>query len=322
MRARDSSGNQVSLLNDDSLSPLNNLPLRTSNYGSCYSQAAQTQSKIMRSYSNTSAQSVGSSPRTPALERSDSYDSNTTNDPTSPITPESLEEFERRSSFTSPGYRKQSTYEDRLSYGEYHVHQHIPPQFPMPQGLSPYDRREASVSEQQNYGSEFANGYDNRGPKRYPCRFKESHNCEKTFTTSGHASRHSKIHTAEKAVNCTYPGCQKKFTRADNMKQHLETHNKHSKDRSIRAQSSTPSKPALTRPAGIQKPSTSGRRSEEPSHSSSPYAVREYESYSSPRVNFSQINYPSVPRPVTGHTEASSGGLDALAAVAEMRTHG
>jgi hypothetical protein len=65
-----------------------------------------------------------------------------------------------------------------------------------------------------------------KGPKRYPCRFRESHGCDKTFTTSGHASRHSKIHTAEKAVRCTHPGCEKKFNRADNMKQHLETHYK------------------------------------------------------------------------------------------------
>ncbi|PFH55177.1 hypothetical protein XA68_10513 [Ophiocordyceps unilateralis] len=67
---------------------------------------------------------------------------------------------------------------------------------------------------------------EQRPSKRYPCRYRDTHGCEKTFTTSGHASRHSKIHTAEKAVQCTYQGCQKKFTRADNMKQHLETHYK------------------------------------------------------------------------------------------------
>jgi len=65
-----------------------------------------------------------------------------------------------------------------------------------------------------------------KATKRYPCRFKDTHHCDKTFTTSGHASRHSKIHTAEKAVQCTFDGCNKKFTRADNMKQHLDTHYK------------------------------------------------------------------------------------------------
>ena len=60
--------------------------------------------------------------------------------------------------------------------------------------------------------------------KRYPCRHRDSHGCEKTFTTSSHASRHSKVHTAKKAVPCTHPGCTKNFTRTDNMKQHLQTH--------------------------------------------------------------------------------------------------
>ncbi|KAJ6782946.1 hypothetical protein PWT90_08937 [Aphanocladium album] len=36
--------------------------------------------------------------------------------------------------------------------------------------------------------------------KRYPCRFRNSHGCEKTFITSGHASRHSKTHPAIAAL--------------------------------------------------------------------------------------------------------------------------
>ncbi|KFZ23921.1 hypothetical protein V502_01601 [Pseudogymnoascus sp. VKM F-4520 (FW-2644)] len=62
------------------------------------------------------------------------------------------------------------------------------------------------------------------GTKRYHCRCANAVGCEKTFTTSGHASRHSKIHTCEKGIQCGFAGCPKKFTRADNMKQHLETH--------------------------------------------------------------------------------------------------
>lgn len=62
--------------------------------------------------------------------------------------------------------------------------------------------------------------------KKFPCRF--SHTppifCQQTFTTSGHASRHAKIHKEEKGIGCVYPDCGKRFTRADNMKQHLETH--------------------------------------------------------------------------------------------------
>lgn len=63
--------------------------------------------------------------------------------------------------------------------------------------------------------------------RRYPCRFRTSHGCQKTFTTSGHASRHSKVHTAEKPVQCTFVGYRKTFARTDNMKQHLKTHFKY-----------------------------------------------------------------------------------------------
>lgn len=83
-----------------------------------------------------------------------------------------------------------------------------------------------------------AGGKSKSSAKRFPCRYRDTHACQKTFTTSGHASRHSKIHTAEKAVPCTHPGCPKKFTRADNMKQHLETHNK---DKSRQSSRSSPS---------------------------------------------------------------------------------
>ncbi|KFY62163.1 hypothetical protein V496_04714 [Pseudogymnoascus sp. VKM F-4515 (FW-2607)] len=61
--------------------------------------------------------------------------------------------------------------------------------------------------------------------KRYQCHYV---GCEKKFTTSGHATRHFKIHTCEKAIPCTFPSCFKKFTRMDNMKQHLVTHLKKS----------------------------------------------------------------------------------------------
>lgn len=59
--------------------------------------------------------------------------------------------------------------------------------------------------------------------KRYPCK---DPTCTRTFTTSGHASRHAKIHEGLKPIPCTFAACQKRFTRQDNMKQHLETHNR------------------------------------------------------------------------------------------------
>ncbi|KAI1616788.1 hypothetical protein EDD37DRAFT_61599 [Exophiala viscosa] len=57
---------------------------------------------------------------------------------------------------------------------------------------------------------------------KYPCPYAQSHNCQATFTTSGHAARHGKKHTGEKGVHC--PICNKAFTRKDNMKQHERTH--------------------------------------------------------------------------------------------------
>lgn len=73
-------------------------------------------------------------------------------------------------------------------------------------------------------GSKKSSKSKNGVQRRYPCKFRDI--CEKTFTTSGHASRHAKIHGGEKTIECSYEGCTKRFTRADNMKQHLETHKK------------------------------------------------------------------------------------------------
>lgn len=57
--------------------------------------------------------------------------------------------------------------------------------------------------------------------KRYSCPFP---NCTKTFSTSGHLSRHNRIHLNLRPYRCTYPGCGMGFTRGDNMRQHLKKH--------------------------------------------------------------------------------------------------
>jgi hypothetical protein len=46
--------------------------------------------------------------------------------------------------------------------------------------------------------------------------------CSKTFSTSGHASRHAKTHEGKKEHICIE--CHKRFGRRDNMKQHMTTH--------------------------------------------------------------------------------------------------
>lgn len=243
MHARDSSGKQVSLLNDE---PSRSYNIQFANpdysdYGS---------SGMVRSSSNTSAPSNISSPCTPGLMRADSYDSQNTSDSHSPITPTYLDDFGRQISYPSTVSYKDPTHYDHHDTMAYGYVQHS--QYSIPGPASYVDSRNSSYAESQSYEEEqYMSG---KGSKRYPCRFKESHGCDRTFTTSGHASRHSKIHTAEKAVQCTFAGCQKKFTRADNMKQHLETHFKDRSRSSTSTKLSSSKSSNLTFAAGVKKP--------------------------------------------------------------------
>ncbi|TPX63584.1 hypothetical protein CcCBS67573_g08633 [Chytriomyces confervae] len=60
-----------------------------------------------------------------------------------------------------------------------------------------------------------------RAPKRYPCKFA---GCDKDFSTSGHLSRHSRIHMGLKRFSCSVDGCDRTFVRADNRDQHDKSH--------------------------------------------------------------------------------------------------
>lgn len=182
MEARNAAGRTISLLNDAPSPQL----------------LHPAQPIYRREYVNhyPTPRSGASSPDTPELLRSDSYDSHlSTEAAISPLTPSI--DYPRASEYYQQD-KASSMMQQRPS-----IHQ---------------SSRATSYEEDRSVGE--------RPAKRYPCRYRDTHGCDKTFTTSGHASRHSKIHTAEKAVQCTFAGCQKKFTRADNMKQHLETHYK------------------------------------------------------------------------------------------------
>ncbi|KAI8824566.1 uncharacterized protein EV422DRAFT_484777, partial [Fimicolochytrium jonesii] len=43
--------------------------------------------------------------------------------------------------------------------------------------------------------------------------------CGKTFSTTGHLSRHARGHTDDRPHACEFPDCDRKFTRADNLRE-------------------------------------------------------------------------------------------------------
>jgi uncharacterized Zn-finger protein len=272
MQARDAAGRQVSLLNDDySLKRPQPLPQPPS-----YHHSYPPPPSFSRSES--------ASPNTPELLRSDSYDSQMSNEPLSPLTP--AFEFGRYPAAQSD---LRSPYDD---YAEYSTGSKRPSSVFAESRSSSYEDDTATSPAAATPSSE-------RPGKRYPCRYRDSHGCEKTFTTSGHASRHSKIHTAEKAVPCIYPGCSKKFTRADNMKQHLETHYKEKARPSLSASD--------RRSSTASKSSSSGRRA-----AAAMTAMRSPPPLPSPggAWDMRALNIPLLSRP--GASRVPS-GLDALA---------
>lgn len=321
MNARDSSGRKVSLLNDEPTSQnarLNKLPYRSP-------PSQHEYQHMIRSHSNTSELSDPVSPSTPALVRADSFDSQHTYDPRSPVTPVFLNDFGRNTSYTSAGYKDQAhfDYRERMNnfeeYSSNGAYQLVRPSY--------IDSSSSSYAESQMYDEDsYQNGsLSERGLKRYPCRFRESMGCEKTFTTSGHASRHSKIHTAEKGVSCSWPGCQKKFTRADNMKQHLETHTK-DRARSTTVQKST-LKSTLTMPSGVKKPiAVVSRSSRSPSRNAIisaevPPSLVDPALYAHSGVTQTSPGSP-YGSPISNFQplESSQSGLDALAMAADYQT--
>ncbi|KAK4238240.1 transcriptional regulator NRG1 [Achaetomium macrosporum] len=209
MHGLDASGRRISLLNDE-----DDLLWNTSRSHPSYYTAP--------SHYSQKAPRTSTTPNTPQLLRSDSYDSRTSLEPISPMTP---------------------MYEPALRYAPTVATARSPFDEQFPDGLvfAGTKRRPSTLSdshrslsyEDDSSASTPTSERPEKGGRRYPCRFRDIHGCEKTFTTSGHASRHSKIHTSEKSITCSFQGCLKKFTRTDNMKQHLETHYK-DKSRSSR----------------------------------------------------------------------------------------
>lgn len=61
---------------------------------------------------------------------------------------------------------------------------------------------------------------------QYPCPFRESLGCTKTFAWPPGAYRHAKSHGKDKPLVCPYPKCQKKFYHQSHLQSHMDIHNK------------------------------------------------------------------------------------------------
>ncbi|KAK0737669.1 hypothetical protein B0T21DRAFT_348020 [Apiosordaria backusii] len=273
MHVRDASGRRVSLLNDDD----------TTGHHHHYQQHQVDPSYA--AYYAHAPRSVSSSPNTPELLRSDSYDSQMGSEPMSPMTP-----------LNDPRYAGAAVDPYVHQYDDYYVDQ----MYAASKRPAVLDTRAVSYEEDITAHTTSTE----RPGKRFPCRYRDSHGCEKTFTTSGHASRHSKIHTAEKAVPCSFPGCTKKFTRADNMKQHLETHYK-DKTRS------SSSRPSLS--SSDRRGSSSSKSSRAKSNTTAGASLGSTTPLASPGGvwDLRDLSAPLLSRPTIART--STAGLDALA---------
>jgi hypothetical protein len=84
--------------------------------------------------------------------------------------------------------------------------------------VSPSSARSTAGSSSPSPKSSAANPVVKRASRRYTCH------CGKSFTTSGHLARHTRIHTGEKNYVCPEAGCGARFSRQDNCMQHFRTH--------------------------------------------------------------------------------------------------
>ncbi|KAF8419342.1 hypothetical protein EV426DRAFT_553606, partial [Tirmania nivea] len=57
--------------------------------------------------------------------------------------------------------------------------------------------------------------------KRFKCTYNK---CLGAFRRQEHLRRHEKIHTGEKPYTCDVTVCRRRFSRSDNLKEHLQRH--------------------------------------------------------------------------------------------------
>jgi hypothetical protein len=57
-----------------------------------------------------------------------------------------------------------------------------------------------------------------------PCPLKAANGCDKISLTNENAARHARIHNPVLPILCSFQGCDRQFTRKDDMDLHLTTH--------------------------------------------------------------------------------------------------
>ncbi|KAG8731182.1 Zinc finger protein ZIC 5 [Ceratobasidium sp. 428] len=64
------------------------------------------------------------------------------------------------------------------------------------------------------------------GDKPFKCKY-----CDRAFAESSNLSKHLRTHTGIRPYACTEPGCDKRFSRPDQVTRHMSVHRKKDKDK-------------------------------------------------------------------------------------------
>ncbi|KAJ1977972.1 transcriptional repressor [Dimargaris verticillata] len=131
--------------------------------------------------------------------------------------------------------------------------------------------------------------------RKHKCTYE---GCGRSFTTSGHLSRHHRVHTGEKNFVCQFPGCNSRFSRQDNMMQHLRTHtNSRSRTNKRRPRGlPSPMPPAHAHYYPYPSPH-SPHHSMASAHPLTPTSLSVPESPAMAHPHFRTLSYPSYPPP-------------------------
>ncbi|KAI9644826.1 hypothetical protein NHQ30_006853 [Ciborinia camelliae] len=252
LKGRDSTGHEVALLNHPSSVPQSQQrpiqssqrPIQSSMDQIGRNPRTHPQAQHMeRGISNRSIESIMSVPSLLTRDSTDSPHANQTRSPDSPILDHGgnyalSNQYEKDHGYLGMNHRE----EPRSGFsgspwniGSMYSYGRNPRE-----EMQPLHRRSSNTKERKILSR-----------RRYPCPYRERENCHALLTTSGHATRHGKIHESPK-VRCTVFGCMRRFTRRDNMKQHLAIHFKN-KPRSSSGIVGSNGRSSLTMSAEVQR---------------------------------------------------------------------